>query len=354
MVLPVRGTTLLSVWLLGYLVALGNSSPGCLDYRAPYVLSEPLQFCTDYTKYSCCTADRDVEIKREYEQFKLDLLADNISTECVGYAKEILCAECSPYASKIFKLGDTGVQHDFPGICTSYCQTFIPKCGTTMSKMYDFVILKLSLANKNTGCNYVSMDEANSDYCYPEVSSNQRLIEEVSEQMSSSEDCLCLEEFASGLANPLVFTIPPDDSGRIFVAEQQGIVEIFYKNKTKVPQPFLDFKDKVLVSSTVEDERGFLNLAFHPNFKENRKFYIFYSAKVDGKHHTKILELKENPVIPNKIDPNSRKPILDVEQPYPNHNGGQVLIYCVYISITFHSSIKWLKASPVSIISEIQ
>ena len=61
---------------------------------------------------------------------------------------------------------------------------------------------------------------------------------------------------------------------------------------TRLPHPFLNITDKVYTSYNAGDERGLLGLAFHPHFYLNNKFYIYYSVQVDGKHKSRISELK--------------------------------------------------------------
>lgn len=85
-----------------------------------------------------------------------------------------------------------------------------------------------------------------------------------------------MQEFASGLKNPLLLRSPNDDSGRMFVVEQQGTVQIFYVNGTRRQQPFFDLSDTVLGPAGTADERGFLGLAFHPKFSDNSRFFAYF------------------------------------------------------------------------------
>src|SRR5439155_4198660 len=78
---------------------------------------------------------------------------------------------------------------------------------------------------------------------------------------------------------PLILTHAGDGSNRVFVATQHGVVHVFPNDqkatKTKV---FFDISAKVRYSDG-ENEEGFLGLTFHPQFKKNGEFFVFYTDK---------------------------------------------------------------------------
>ncbi|QDT32716.1 family 16 glycoside hydrolase [Thalassoglobus polymorphus] len=119
---------------------------------------------------------------------------------------------------------------------------------------------------------------------------------------------------------PVVVTYAGDESGRLFVMEQHGVIYTF-KNDPKVTEShvFLDLRSKVNYSDR-QNEEGFLGMAFHPNFKENGEVYVYYTT-VPGQISviSKFTVSKENP---NQVDPNSEVEIMRIEQPFWNHNGG--------------------------------
>ena len=90
------------------------------------------------------------------------------------------------------------------------------------------------------------------------------------------ENCLCLEEFASGLRDPVLAIHANDNTHRLFIAEQIGVIHVYEKGK-KLEEPFLDIQSQVIVNPDSYDERGFLGLAFHPNHTANRKLYVYYT-----------------------------------------------------------------------------
>ncbi len=110
-----------------------------------------------------------------------------------------------------------------------------------------------------------------------------------------------------------------DGTNRLFVLEQAGKIYVFENNnETSTKTLFLDITDRVLSGG----ELGLLGMAFHPNFSQNGLFYLDYTAS--NPRRTIIAEYTIDSTDPNKADKNSERIILEVEQPYSNHNGGQI------------------------------
>ena len=118
---------------------------------------------------------------------------------------------------------------------------------------------------------------------------------------------------------PVDIQSPKDGTNRIFVLSQPGIVFVFDNDlKTKTKKVFLDITHKVLYGG----EQGLLGLAFHPNFKSNGFFYLDYT--IDNPRRTVVSRFRVSAKDPNKADPGSEVILFEVEQPYSNHNGGQI------------------------------
>src|SRR5205823_4900072 len=78
---------------------------------------------------------------------------------------------------------------------------------------------------------------------------------------------------------PILLTHAGDGSNRVFVPTQQGVIHVFPNDqKAKQTKVFLDIQDRVFYSDN-QNEEGFLGLAFHPKFKENGEFFVFYTVK---------------------------------------------------------------------------
>ncbi len=139
-----------------------------------------------------------------------------------------------------------------------------------------------------------------------------------------------LQLVAEGLTAPVFLTTPDDGTGRRFVVDQVGVIYILGQDGTPQRPPFLDLRDRMVRLNPNYDERGALGLAFHPRFKENRRFIVYYSAPLrtgapSGWNHTShVAEFTVSADNPNQANPGSERIILQVDKPQANHNGGQI------------------------------
>lgn len=120
---------------------------------------------------------------------------------------------------------------------------------------------------------------------------------------------------------PVQITHAGDGTDRLFVLEQRG--EIFVlenRPDVEVRQEFLNIRDRVYIG---HNEEGLLSLAFHPDYEDNGRFFVWYSASEPRR--TKLSEFRVSTDDPNRADPDSEKVILEVDQPWGNHNGATVL-----------------------------
>jgi glucose/arabinose dehydrogenase len=125
-----------------------------------------------------------------------------------------------------------------------------------------------------------------------------------------------LEPVLGGLSSPLYLTNARDGSGRLFVVEQPGRIQILQPNAS-TPTVFLDITSKVLSGG----EQGLLGLAFHPQFTTNGRFFVDYTRRPDGA--TVIAEYHVLSGNPNRAD-TAETVHLVIPQPFANHNGGMV------------------------------
>lgn len=118
---------------------------------------------------------------------------------------------------------------------------------------------------------------------------------------------------------PVDLQHPGDNTNRIFVVEQAGIISVFPNNSdVESKKTFLDIREKV---DDQGNEEGLLGLAFHPDYETNGYFYVNYTAA--NPDRTVISRFKVSGDA-DKADASSEQVILTFEQPYSNHNGGQV------------------------------
>ncbi len=110
-----------------------------------------------------------------------------------------------------------------------------------------------------------------------------------------------------------------DQSNRIFVVEQPGRIIVFDNNpNTSNYGVFLDITDRVAYGG----EMGLLGLTFHPKYQENGYFFLDYTA--NNPRRTVISRFVVDETDQNKANISSEVIILEINQPYSNHNGGQI------------------------------
>ncbi len=133
-----------------------------------------------------------------------------------------------------------------------------------------------------------------------------------------------LTRVADGLEAPVGLEVANDGSNRLFVVEQRGKIRII-KNGILLHEPFLDVSNQLAKMNPLYSEKGLLGLAFHPKYRTNGKFYIYYSAPttVRGMDHKSVLSELYVSAHPDRANPSQRE-LLEIEQPESNHNGGQL------------------------------
>ena len=113
-----------------------------------------------------------------------------------------------------------------------------------------------------------------------------------------------------------------DNTNRIFVLEQEGRIKVFNNNPSVTnAATFLDIRSIVDQDGGYTEE-GLLGLAFHPDYDENGYFFINYTEHNPRRNVIARYSVSDNN--PNQADEESSFIILEVNQPYTNHNGGQL------------------------------
>ena len=116
------------------------------------------------------------------------------------------------------------------------------------------------------------------------------------------------------LRSPVGMAHAGDGTGRLFILEQAGVIRIVQDSEL-LAEPFMDIRERV---GTEGNEQGLLGLAFHPRYEENGFFYVNYT---DLNGDTVIARFSVSSD-PNRADPESEMRLLQISQPYANHNGG--------------------------------
>jgi glucose/arabinose dehydrogenase len=123
------------------------------------------------------------------------------------------------------------------------------------------------------------------------------------------------------IGRPILIQHAGDGSGRLFIASQYGVIYTIDPSDRDVSEPtvFFDFESGVTYKDR-ENEEGLLGMAFHPQFKTNGKFYLFFTSS----EKPRLSAISEFTVKDNQVDRASEVRILDVPQPAWNHNGGTI------------------------------
>ena len=149
----------------------------------------------------------------------------------------------------------------------------------------------------------------------------------------------------TGLAAPDYGISPPGDTSRLFIVEQNGLLRIL-QNDVLLPGSALDLQSRVsppFNPGNANDERGFLGLAFHPNFNNTsgagaRTLYTYTSEPIPAgagptypapnnatqNYQLVIAEWKMSAGNPNVVDATSRREIMSFGKNAGNHNGGTI------------------------------
>jgi len=121
---------------------------------------------------------------------------------------------------------------------------------------------------------------------------------------------------------------------RLFVIDQIGKVWIIFPDGSKSSTPFINISSKLVNNiNPFYDERGLLGLAFHPDFKNNGKFYLYYTAPprpggpapgIPWDNTCTLAEFKVSSGDPNHADMSSQRVIIRIDHPQFNHDGGTI------------------------------
>lgn len=156
---------------------------------------------------------------------------------------------------------------------------------------------------------------------------------------------ILLQTIATNLSAPDYAISPPGDTNRLFVVEQNGLLRIV-ENGTLLPDPALNIQSRVqppLNASSLNDERGFLGLAFHPGFNNPASpgyhtLYTYNSEQIPAatlptypvptgatnNYKNVVNEWKISTTNANVVDVASRREVISFGKTAGNHNGGTI------------------------------
>jgi glucose/arabinose dehydrogenase len=136
-------------------------------------------------------------------------------------------------------------------------------------------------------------------------------------------DSVTTEEILSGMAGALFVTTADDGTNRLFVVKQAGEIVVHDSQTDSEPQIFMDVNPLLTndVNTPGYTERGLLGLAFHPDYEENGEFFINYT---DRRGDTIVARYTVSEDDPNRANMDSAEILMNIPQPFPNHNGGHM------------------------------
>jgi CubicO group peptidase (beta-lactamase class C family) len=128
------------------------------------------------------------------------------------------------------------------------------------------------------------------------------------------------------IKRPILLTHAGDGTNRVFVPSQLGTIYVFPNDlSASEAKVFLDISSRVVYEDK-ENEKGFLGMAFHPRYRENGEFFVYYTPKGTPKPHTiAVSRFRVSKDDPNRADPDSEERLLAVEHPFWNHKGGTIV-----------------------------
>lgn len=104
--------------------------------------------------------------------------------------------------------------------------------------------------------------------------------------MSFAQSSVDIELIAADLVSPLTLVEAPDDSKKLYIVEQIGVIRIYTPEGQLLEKPFLDVQQKMVPLEDAHEERGLLGLAFHPEYENNGLFYVYIQCTPKGRSTT--------------------------------------------------------------------
>jgi len=183
--------------------------------------------------------------------------------------------------------------------------------------------------------------------CKKEIRNNDLEAEEQSKSahLPPQMKQVALEMITDNLVSPIGLVPVPDNTGRLFIIDQVGKAWIIEGDGDKLATPFIDLASRMVTLNAGFDERGFLGLAFHPQYAENGRFFVYYNAppRAGGppeggswNNLSRISEFRVSGGDANLADMSSERILLELDDPQSNHNGGTLVFGpdgYLYISI---------------------
>ncbi|KAL2611351.1 hypothetical protein R1flu_023043 [Riccia fluitans] len=298
---------ILTLISLACLVNIALAYPLCSSMEAPAPTSQTLEFCSapEYKAKGCCRSREDYAIKTAFESMDIS------DVNCATVVKQILCANCDAFSATLF--GHTTQElRKVPFLCVassksnlststgrSYCQDVWEACANVPMKYSIFSPIlspggtpapsssfsqNLAASDGSLGSIFETKEQfcavagpsvaAGDEFCF----NGAPFVPPLPQSNFSLPENICIEKVAEDAYLNLVPF--PDGSNRVAVANQAGVVWIGTQEGPgkvlvyNISRPFLDISERV----TNQNELGFLGFAFHPDYKNNGRFFVSYNC----------------------------------------------------------------------------
>jgi glucose/arabinose dehydrogenase len=135
---------------------------------------------------------------------------------------------------------------------------------------------------------------------------------------------------------PIELKSVPDSSNRMFVVQKGGKIYVINNDSTPTTAKLFLNLTSIVSQSTASGETGLLGLAFHPDYANNRYFYVNYTNSLSGSLKSYIARFQTSATNPDSALFSSKFELLNISQPYSNHNGGCLnfgldgYLYCAF------------------------
>lgn len=130
---------------------------------------------------------------------------------------------------------------------------------------------------------------------------------------------------------PVGLASPPRETNRVFVIEKSGVIQLIPDLASPTKANFLNLSNLVNARTAApaevfqtSSEQGLLGLAFHPNFAQNRRFFVVYSVTVGGTRVQRLSEFLASSTNPNTALAGSERVFIQQVNDAANHNGGDI------------------------------
>ena len=322
------------LWLMLILsIALSvQGHPICIDSTFPFVRNgASFSKCSQYNGAPTCISP-DQESNRVKEP-QYPNQGANVPATCRQYFRNIACTIADQWSGHLFRAEGPGESLPVPKLCPQYCEALYDECSTVQMSHSPFVkgstsatTIAAKFASKSQFCEQFAEEL----YCF----SGQPYTVPPPQAFNPSLD-LCTERVISG-GEPKVNMVPvPGYSDLMAIGDLEGRVQIYVVNNAASGQAFTVHSQLLDILSKVRygGEQGLLGLAMHKKIFDNGRFYVSFTCRAAGNTNCqngdsiveeyRVLNPKDRSAL--QAAPSTRRRIIRVDQPFSNHNGGQVI-----------------------------